>query len=352
MTTLDLRINLTQGAFALDLDQTLPLSGLTAVFGPSGSGKSTLLRVIAGFQRAGGRLAFAGAIWDEDRRFVPPHKRRVATVFQQHRLFAHLTVAKNLEFAARRSGQMAAVPAAVDRFDLGSLLERRTTDLSGGEAQRVALARALLSDPQLILMDEPLSALDQKRRTTILLQIEKLRDDAGIPILYVSHDTSEVARLATNVLTLANGRAMGFGPATEILNAAIASQDFGAMEPGCLISARVSGMTPDGLCRLEFPGGTILSPERVGETDAEVRLFIRARDVIIARERPTGLSALNILPAVVTRIDALGVSADLVLSCGGIPLRASITRRSVAALGLEPGSACFAILKTVALAQR
>jgi molybdate transport system ATP-binding protein len=351
MNTLDLRINLMQGAFKLDLDQTLPLSGLTAVFGPSGSGKTTLLRVIAGFQRAGGRLAFAGAIWDEGRQFVPPHKRRVATVFQQPQLFSHLTVAGNLEYAAQRSGQMVAVSAAVERFDLGPLMGRRTTDLSGGEAQRVALARALLSNPQIILMDEPLSALDQERRATILLQIENLRDNAEIPILYVSHDTGEVARLATNVLTLAKGQAIGFGPATEILNAAIASQDFGVVEPGCLVSVKVSGMTPDGLCQLEFPGGTILTPERMGKTGADVRLFIRARDVIIATERPTALSALNILSATVTNITAIGVSSDIELSCGGIPLRARITQRSVAALGLETGSSCFAILKTVALAQ-
>ena len=160
-----------------------------------------------------------------------------------------------------------------------------------------------------------------------------------------------MARLATNVLSLSEGRAIGFGPATEILNAAIASRDFSATEPGCLISARVCGMTADGLCRLEFPGGTILSPEPAGRTGADVRLFIRARDVIVARQRPTGLSALNILPAIVTGIDARGVSADLALSCGGVPLRARITQRSVAALGLEARSPCFAILKTVALAQ-
>ena len=241
MKTLDLQVRLSQGSFTLDLTQSLPLQGLTAIFGPSGSGKTTLLRVIAGFQRAGGRLEFAGNIWDQGRRFVPAHRRRVATVFQQPRLFAHLNVARNLAYAARRSGQMAAIPDIVDRFGLAPLMGRHTSALSGGEAQRVALARALLCDPQLIVMDEPLSALDQKRRATILPYIERLRDDDGIPILYVSHDIAEIARLATNVLTLSDGKAMGFGPATDVLNAPYASLSTDLIEPGSLIFAHSGG---------------------------------------------------------------------------------------------------------------
>ncbi|MCW3781259.1 molybdenum ABC transporter ATP-binding protein [Defluviimonas salinarum] len=352
MSDLYLKIDLQHPEFHLEIDRRIPLSGLTAIFGPSGAGKSTLLRIIAGFERGAGHVAFGDETWEDGRRFVPPHRRQIATVFQEPRLFGHLDVEANLAYAARRNGQTVAQPALIDRFDLGPLLRRRTEALSGGEAQRVALARALLTRPRLILMDEPLAALDHARRGEILPHIESLRDEARIPILYVSHSLSEVARLATQVLALDRGRVTGLGPAAEILAEAAVRPGFVGTEPGSLIVARVTGMTEDGLCELGFSGGTILTPEAMGSTGAPVRLFIRARDVMLARTRPEGLSALNILPArveAVTPLDA--AAAEVALDCGGTALRARITRRSVAALDIAPGTECHAILKTVALAR-
>ena len=352
MSDLHLNITLQKPDFNIEISESVPLSGLTAIFGPSGAGKTTLLRLIAGFERGEGAMRFGDEHWQQGRHFTPPHRRRVATVFQQPRLFDHLDVAGNLAYAARRAGQMSAVAGMVDRFALTPLLTRRPATLSGGEAQRVALARALLTAPRLVLMDEPVTALDQARRNDILPYIESLRDEARIPILYVSHSLAEVARLATQVLTLAEGRVTGLGPAGTLLPGLAATPDQPGEEPGSLITARVAGLSGDGLCELSFPGGTILTPGRVGPDGAEVRLIIRARDVMIARDRPEGLSALNILPATVTAVTPVGTaSADLSLDCGGTALSARITRRSVAALGLAPGTQCHAILKSVALAR-
>ena len=352
MSTLDLRFTLGLGGFSLALDRSLPLDGLTAVHGPSGAGKSTLLRAVAGFQRSGGRIAFAGEVWEDGRYFVPAHRRRVGFVFQEPRLFAHLDVAGNLAYAARRARMPDRVSEIVARFDLAPLLSRRTGSLSGGEAQRVALARTLLSGPRILVMDEPLSALDAARRAGILPHIEALRDEAKLPILYVSHSLSEVARLATRVLALAGGRVVSFGLTAEVLADRDAAAAFGGEEPGSLIDARFEATDPDGISRLSFPGGTILVPALAGPPGDRLRLLIRARDVMIATSRPRGLSALNTLPAVVeamTEVDA--ASVELRLSCGGVILRARLTRRSVAALGLQHGGACYAILKSVALAR-
>lgn len=351
MTDLNLNIRSQHPGFTLEIDRTIPLSGVTAIFGPSGAGKSTLLRIIAGFERGAGRVAFGDEVWEDGRRFVPPHRRRVASVFQQPRLFPHLDVRGNLAYAARRARPPGAVEAMIERFGLAPLAARRPATLSGGEAQRVALARALLTAPRLILMDEPLSALDQVRRQEILPFIEELRDDAQVPILYVTHSTAEVARLSGQMLTLAAGRVTGLGPTAEILaTTGIAAGE--GTEPGSLLTATVAGMTGDGLCELAFPGGTILTPEPLGRPGATVRLFIRAREVMIARDRPEGISALNILPAAVESLAPAGpASTDVVLRCGAARLRARITRRSAEALGLAPGVVCHAIVKSVAIAQ-
>ncbi|MEZ5780000.1 MAG: molybdenum ABC transporter ATP-binding protein [Paracoccaceae bacterium] len=352
MTCLDLSICLQHADFTMTVREVLPVSGVTAIFGPSGAGKTTLLRAIAGFDRAEGRIAFAGEVWQDAARFVPPHRRRIASVFQQPRLFTHLDVSGNLAYAARRSGQTDAVTAMAARFGVTPLMDRRIHGLSGGEAQRVALARALLTNPRLILMDEPLSALDHVGRTEILPYIESLRDEAKVPVIYVSHSLSEVTRLATNVLALASGRVLRFGLAGDVLSDPAAAAAFGAEETGCLISATVRGMTGDGLCELVFSGGTILTPERMGDSGDRVRLFVRARDVMLARHRPEGLSALNILPTRVISVATAGsASAEVRLDCSGTALSARITQRSAMALGLAPGVDCFAILKTVTLAR-
>lgn len=350
--SLSLDLNLARPGFRLSLRQSLPLAGLTAVFGPSGAGKSTLLRVIAGFERTGARIAFGPHVWEDGRHFVPPHRRRVGFVFQDPRLFAHLDVRGNLAYGARRAGRLGELADIAERYDLTRLLDRRADSLSGGEAQRVALARAVLADPQLLLMDEPLSALDQARRAEVLPHIERLRDEARLPILYVSHSLAEVVRLSNDVLALADGQVVAFGPTGAVLADRAAAAAFGGEEPGSLIEARVSGHDPDGLCRLAFDGGTILVPGPLPPLGAAVRLLVRARDVIIARDRPTAISALNVIDAVINNVTEAGpAAADVQLSCGTTRVRARITRRSAGELGLAPGTRCYAILKSVALAQ-
>lgn len=353
MRTLDLSFRLRRGAQDLLIEESLPLEGLTAIFGPSGAGKSTLLRAIAGFERTGGQITFDGETWEGPRRFVPPHRRGAGFLFQTPRLFPHLDVAGNLAYAARRAGALADLPAIIARFDLGTLLPRRTPSLSGGEAQRVALARALLARPRLLLMDEPLSALDAARRGEILPLIEDLSARAGLPILYVSHSLSEVARLSVRTLALADGRVQAHGHTADVLADAAAAPAFGGEEPGSLITARFLGTDPDGLARLALPDGTPLwIPALAARPDDPLRLLIRARDVMIARDAPQGLSALNILPARVRALrDLDATSAELTLDCAGATLRARLTRRSVADLALAEGTACHAILKSVALAR-
>ena len=355
MTVLALDLAGERGAFRLTLSERLPLTGVTAIFGPSGAGKSTLLRAIAGFDRLPGRIAFGDDVWQDDARFVPPHRRRVATVFQDARLFAHLTVAGNLGYAARRSGSTNQIARVSDQLALAPLMARRTQDLSGGEAQRVALARALLSGPRLILMDEPLSALDAARRAEILPMIEALAATGDIPVIYVSHSLPEVARLADRVLLIDAGRITGRGSVEQVFTAGGLAEATGIAEN--VIAATVTGRTDDGLAIASFAGGTLLSADLTGPPGTRVRFLVRPRDVILSRHRPEGLSALNILPATVTSVTTRGASADIGLMLGvsaappatGTPLTASITQRSCRALALAPGTACHAILKTVAL---
>lgn len=352
MSGLDLRLDLRRGSFALRLHKVLPLDGLTAVFGPSGAGKSTLLRAIAGFEPTGGVVRIGDDIWEEGARFVPAHQRRIGFVFQEPQLFTHLDVAGNLAYAARRAGQMASVAKVAADLGLDALMARRVAGLSGGEAQRVALGRALLTAPRLLLMDEPLSSLDAASRAEILPLIERLRDQAKLPILYVSHSLGEVARLATRVLALHQGKVAAFGPTAEVLGDADAGPAFGGTEPGSLIEACYDRAEADGLCRLTFAGGAIVVPALAARKGEVIRLFVQARDVMIARRPPEDVSALNILAARVEGLHAVdGASVEVWLSLGGVRVRARITKRSAAALGLEPGIACFAILKSVALAR-
>jgi len=349
--TLDIDIALTPPSFPLTVRARLPLQGLTAVFGPSGAGKSTLLSAIAGFSPTGGRIAFGDEVWEDGRHFVPAWRRRVGFLFQTPRLFPHLDVAGNLAYAARRSGAMADIAPMVARFGLSPLLARRAPDLSGGEAQRVALVRALLARPRLLLMDEPLSALDAGHRDGILPLIEDLRDKDHLPILYVSHALSEVVRLATTVLALDGGAVVGLGPAAEVLADRTAAGAFGGEEPGSLLTTEVLGHEPDGLTRLTFAGGELVVPTLPFPPGATVRLLVRPREVLLSRGAPQGLSALNNLPATVRTIEPVGDTSALVtLDCGGTPIKARVTRRSVAALDLAPGTPCHAILKSVALA--
>jgi molybdate transport system ATP-binding protein len=341
--------------FALDAAFEAP-KGVTVLFGRSGSGKTSIVNAVAGLLRPDdGRVALDGeTLTDTSARvFRPPHRRRIGYIFQEGRLFPHLTVRQNLRYGAwfaPKSANREDVGRVVDLLGIGHLLDRRPGALSGGEKQRVAIGRALLSAPRLILADEPLAALDEARKAEILPYFERLRDEVAVPILYVSHSSSEVARLATTVIALEAGRIIAQGPAAEVLGDP-AVLPAGAREAGAVLTARVVRHHADGLTELEAGGLTLFLPRLPQAPDQPVRVRIAAHDVILSSAAPQGLSALNILPGVVAEIRAgegPGVLVALDTSAGR--LLARITRRSSDALGLAPGARIHAIVKSVSVA--
>jgi molybdate transport system ATP-binding protein len=359
MSVLLADVTLALGAFKLAVSQEIPLSGVTALFGRSGSGKTTLLRIIAGLEpRADGRIAVNGEVWQDASGFTPAHRRPIGYVFQDGRLFGHLDVAGNLDFAARRAGSDAGpkLAAVVQALDLAPLMARRVQALSGGEKQRVAIARALLGAPRLLLMDEPLSSLDEARKGEILPYLERVRDEMQIPILYVSHSAGEVARLANTVVMLDAGKVVRMSAAGEFFADADAVPLLGVREAGAVLTGRIAAHHEDGLSEIAISSGHLILPQIGQPVGTTIRVRIPAQDILLATQRPQGISALNVLAATVLSIrqgdgPGDGAGALVSLQCGEDRLLARITRRSAAALGLEPGSACFAIVKSVAVAQ-
>jgi molybdate transport system ATP-binding protein len=348
-----LTIRLARPGFNLSVLARLPPLGLTAVFGRSGAGKSTVLRAIAGLEtEAQGEIRFNGTVWQAGQGRMPAHKRRIGYVFQDARLFPHMSVRRNLEYgldrAPRQPGPTVEDVAAL--LGIGHLLDRRPATLSGGEAQRVAMGRAFLSRPQLLLMDEPLAALDQPRKAEILPYIEKLRDVAEIPILYVSHSVAEVARLANHIVLMEEGSVVLAGPAHTVMADPTAAPFFGVREAGVLIEATIVAHHADGLTELATRGGPLYLPHAGRAPGSVIRVRVLAQDVMIALRKPEGISALNVFPVTVTRIrDGDGPGVLVSLASGGLDLMARITKRSANALGLRPGLSCHAVLKTVAV---
>ncbi len=342
------------GAFRLQARFTAR-AGLTVLFGRSGAGKTTLVNVIAGLLRPDrGRIAVDGSVLLDTERgiFVPRHRRRVGYVFQGSRLFPHLSVRQNLLYGhwfTPRSERREQLDRVVALLGIGALLERRPGRLSGGETQRVALGRALLASPRLLLMDEPLAALDEARKAEILPYIERLRDEAGVPIVYVSHSLPEVVRLATSLVLLEGGAVVAEGAAAEVMGRLDLSALFGAREAGAFIEARVLGHDAAfGLTRLAAAGGELRVPRLDLAVGSRLRLRIRARDVMIADRPPQGLSALNALAG---RIAALrleeGAIAELALDLGGERVLARVTRQAVHDLALAPGREIYAVIKSI-----
>jgi len=357
--TVDARVAF--GSFELRLSDRFALEGITALFGPSGCGKSTLLRIIAGLERkARGQIRFDGETWldDETRTFVPPHKRGVGYMFQDARLFPHLSVEGNLRYAARRSAGVTSLidfASVVGALDLANLLPRRPTSLSGGERQRVAIGRTLLTRPRLLLMDEPLAALDMQRKAEILPYIERLPEAFGVPVIYVTHAIDEVARLAQKMIVLTAGRKVADGPVTEILERLDLQPVTGRFEAGVVLNARV--VAHDAafqLTRLDHHGQSIDMPMVDMSIGTEVRLRVRARDVSLATERPKSISVRNILAGRIVQIEqeAETAFAETLVDIGGARLRARITRAAVAELGLAPGTPVFALVKSIAFDRR
>jgi len=345
--------------FQLDVSFTAP-AGVTALFGRSGAGKTTLVNAVAGLlapDRA--RILVDGTVLTDTAAgiHVPPHRRRIGYVFQGARLFPHLTVRQNLAFGrwfAPRGAERADPARVVELLGIGGLLARRPGGLSGGERQRVAIGRALLSAPRLILMDEPLAALDEARKDEIIPYLERLRDETAVPILYVSHQVPEIARLATTVVALADGRVVATGSVGEVLADPDKVRLFGVREAGAVLTARVVGHdAADGLTELAVSAGRLFLPRLDQPPGAVVRVRIEAHDVTLCRTPPEGVSTLNILPAVVASItEGEGPGAAVLLLAGEDRLLARITRRSVRTLGLAPGMACHAMLKATSVAPR
>ena len=343
--------------FGLDATFDAP-DGVTALFGRSGAGKTTVVNAVAGLLRPDrGRITLGDRVLlDRDAGLcLPSRARRIGYVFQDARLFPHLSVADNLGYADRITGRRAdaaATARVVEMLGIGALLDRRPRALSGGERQRVAIGRALLSRPDLLLLDEPLAALDAARREEILPYLERLRDQAGLPILYVSHAVEEVARLATTLVLLSEGRVTHAGPAEAVFADPDLAPALGLREAGALLTGTLTAHHPDGLSEVALSGGTLLLPGVEAAPGTRLRIRVEAQDVIVSRTRPEGLSALNILPATVTQMKpGQGPGVIVQLDVGGDRILARLTRRSADALDLAPGAACFAIVKSVAVAR-
>jgi molybdate transport system ATP-binding protein len=346
------RFRLRRSGFTLDAAFEAPGSGITALFGPSGSGKTTVLRCLAGLERAEGELTVAGEAWQSGDRFLAPHRRAVGYVFQEANLFPHRSVAGNLRYGRDRSGRSGpGWDEVVALLGLAPLLDRRPHQLSGGQRQRVALGRALLAGPRLLLLDEPLAALDRASRAEILPYLERLRDELGLPAVYVSHSLEEVSRLADRLVLLHDGAVLGSGPLAELatrLDLPLAR----AEDAEAVIAAQVAGHDDSyGLTYLTFAGGRLAVPRRDLVPGTAVRVGVHARDISLTLDPPGRTSILNVVAATVTELAADGEAGVLVrLDAGGVPLLARITRKSRDQLGLEPGAAVYAQVKSLALA--
>ena len=356
---IDVRLQLKYSDFALEVDLHLPGRGVTALYGQSGSGKTTCLRCIAGLERAhDGFIQVNDEVWQDSRAgvFVAPHKRALGYVFQEASLFAHLSVRANLEFGLKRiprQQRRVDMAQANELLGIGHLLERNPLHLSGGERQRIGIARALLTSPRLLLMDEPLAALDSQRKGEILPYLERLHDELDIPVLYVSHAQDEVARLADHIVLLSAGSALASGPIGETLarlDLPLARGD----DAGVVINGTVSAYDAHyQLLTLQLPGSAL--PMRVAHAPLAVgkalRVKVQARDVSLSLQAEEHSSILNRLPVTVTEEIPADNSAHVLvrLDADGTPLLARITRFSRDQLQLHPGQVLWAQIKAVAV---
>jgi molybdate transport system ATP-binding protein len=353
---LSVAVNKSRGSFSLDAAFELPTPGVVALFGRSGSGKSTLINLIAGLLDAdAGRVALDDLVWlDTERRLnVPPERRRIGYVFQDARLFPHLSVAGNLRYGEKRApaGGYHSLDTVADLLDLGSLMQRRTHQLSGGERQRVAIGRALLSQPKLLLLDEPLASLDSARREEVLPYLESLRDQLAVPMVYVSHDFDEVLRLATHIVLMKQGRTIAQGGVGEMsLNEDLRSI-IGADAVGAIIDGTVLGVDESsGLMRVRAGRGELKVQAPHLAAGATLRLQLLARDLIVATQPPQNLSVRNSLSGVVASLSRDDADSELIaIDIGGTLIMARVTTAAVRDLRLAPGLPVWALVKSVSL---
>ncbi len=361
MTGIEARFRLDWPGFSLEVDLQLPGRGVTALFGHSGSGKTTLLRCIAGLERAPqGRLVVNGDVWQDAGRWVPVHRRPIGYVFQEASLFPHLSVMGNLQFGLKRSSTAGRVSLdqAVALLGIEALLDRKPERLSGGERQRVGIARALAVGPHLLLMDEPLAALDLKRKQEILPYLQRLHDELDIPIVYVSHAPDEVMRLADHLVALERGRVIVEGPLLDTLSRLDLPLRLGE-DVGVVLEARVGERDAHWqLARLDFDGGALWLRDPGLDVGAQVRARVLARDVSLALSRSTDSSIQNHWPA---EVEALGddeAHPGLTLvrvrvtrpdGSAGAAIVSRMMKRSAHQLGLVPGLTVWAQVKSAAL---
>lgn len=356
---IQMRLTLRYSGFALDVDLQLPGRGVTALYGQSGSGKTTCLRCVAGLERAEhGFIQVNDEIWQdsENKVFVAPHKRALGYVFQEASLFPHLSVLANLEFGLKRipkPQRRVDMAHATELLGISHLLDRHPQHLSGGERQRVGIARALLTSPKLLLMDEPLAALDAQRKREILPYLQRLHDELEIPVLYVSHSQDEVARLADHIVLLSNGKALASGPIGQTLarlDLPLAMGD----DAGVVIEGRVSAYDADyQLLSLQLPDTAlnIRVPHTPLDAGQALRCKVQARDVSLSLHGAGQSSILNRLPVtVVSEMNADNAAHVLIrLDAAGTPLLARITRYSRDQLNVHPGQQLWAQIKAVAV---
>jgi molybdate transport system ATP-binding protein len=357
--TIDVRLHHRFDGFVLDAAFAIEHPGITALFGPSGAGKTTIANAVAGlFRPAEGHIVIGDSVvFDSKSRIaLPPRARRIGYVFQDARLFPHMSVENNLRFGWRR----APAPAGNDEFarivhllGLDQLLARRPAKLSGGEKSRVALGRALLSSPALLILDEPLAALDAARKAEILPWLERLRDEAALPMIYVTHAIDEVARLADSIVLLREGRVAAEGAAFDLLPDLEFANLAGTMPLGAVLPASVAAHHDDGLTELAFDGGPLFVPRIDVAVGARLRVRLRAEDVMLARVVPGAISANNVLSAMVAAVRVADEShADVQLLSGSAKIVSRITRASFQRLEIRPGMAIFAIVKSVIVDSR
>lgn len=346
-----------RGDFLLEAAFAVPSTAVVALFGPSGCGKTTLVNIVAGLLAPdAGRVEIDGEVLCDVAAgvAVAAERRRIGYVFQDPRLFPHLGVRANLEYGLRRRRGVEArisFDDVVQLLGLESLLGRRPATLSGGERQRVALGRALLSQPRLLLLDEPLASLDAARRSEVLPYLEQLRDRFRIPMLYVSHQFEEVVRLATDVVLLEAGRVVATGPLTQVSGQPALARLAGTEAVGAVIDSVVTGIEPgSGLVRVPAGAGEMRLPADGLVAGRRVRLQVLARDVIVATRRPEGLSVRNALPGTVLAVTRESAQADLVvIDVGGVSVTARVTAAATRELGLAPGVAAWALVKAVSV---
>lgn len=353
---LQLKALLKRDGFTLDIDLALPGHGITALFGVSGSGKTTALRVLAGLEpQAHGRISVQGEVWQDSAQglFKPVHQRALGYVFQEASLFEHLTVQGNLQFGFKRTPASERNQIWNDTLDflgIGHLLDRWPHELSGGERQRVAIARALAASPRLLLLDEPMAALDAPRKAEILPYLENLQTQLGLPVIYVTHAIDEVARLADHLVLFDAGRATAFGPTAELLTRLDLPLAHGDTAGAVLHCKVVAHDDRDHLTLTHFSGGELTVPRQHAGVDHQLRVRVAARDVSLTLQHQSDTSILNIIACTVTAVSPDGTGQVMVaLQAGATPLLARITTRSSHALGLEPGKAVYAQIKGVAV---